>query len=99
MSKLKKLYERVLNNPQDVRFSDICKLSELFGFSFKGGKGSHRAYTREGIDVILNFQNVNGKAKPYQVRQLLNIVADFNLEINEEADNALSNKGILQRRR
>lgn len=90
-----------MNNPQDVRFSDICKLSELFGFSFKGGKGSHRTYTREGIAAILNFQNVNGKAKPYQVRELLNIVADFNLGFNEEEeeDNALSNKSILQRRR
>lgn len=83
MSRLEKLYERVKNNPQDVRFSDICKLAEVFGFSYKGGKGSHRAYTREGIDVILNFQNVNGKAKPYQVRQFLNIIEDYNLGLTE----------------
>lgn len=68
MSRLKKLFDRVTNNPNDVRFNDVCKLAEAFGFMYKGGKGSHKVYSQKGIEEILNFQNVNGKTKPYLIR-------------------------------
>lgn len=84
MSKTEKLFDRVKNNPQHVRFGEICKLAEVFGFKYKGGKGSHRVYSKKGIVEILNFQNVHGMAKPYQVRQFLKIVAEHNLAIKEE---------------
>jgi hypothetical protein len=38
------------------------------GFIFRGGRGSHRIYAKNGINEMLNFQNVHGKAKPYQLR-------------------------------
>lgn len=66
MSKLEKLFAKIKNNPQHVRFEEICKLAESFCFSYKGGKGSHKVYSKKGIPEILNFQNVNGLAKPYQ---------------------------------
>ncbi len=34
---------------------------------------------------ILNFQNVGGKAKPYQVRQLLKVIEDYCLLEDEDA--------------
>jgi len=34
---------------------------------------------KEGIKELLNFQNVGGKAKPYQVKQFLKIVEKYNL--------------------
>jgi hypothetical protein len=58
------LKERVTN----VRFEELCRAAELSGFQFKSGKGSHRIYVRQGIKELLNFQDVRGKAKPYQVR-------------------------------
>ncbi|TAN44822.1 MAG: type II toxin-antitoxin system HicA family toxin [Nitrospirae bacterium] len=84
MGKLKKLYEKTVNNPANVRFQDICKLAEAFGFVYKGGKGSHTAYCRNGIFEILNFQNVNGMAKPYQVKQLLKLIEEYNLSLSKE---------------
>ncbi|MDP2765915.1 MAG: hypothetical protein Q8O41_00455 [Candidatus Methanoperedens sp.] len=45
----------------------------------EGGKGSHVIYRREGMREMLNFQNVGGWAKPYQVRQLLKIIDKYNL--------------------
>jgi len=84
MGKLQKLFGRVKNNPQDIRFDDICKLAEAFGFVYKGGKGSHKVYTRKGIEEILNFQNVNGKVKPYQTKQFLKIIEEYNLKLKEE---------------
>ncbi len=49
----------------------------------RGGKGSHRIYVKSGVFEILNFQNVKGMAKQYQVRQFLNVVDKYNLKIEE----------------
>jgi len=84
VSKAEKLFAKVGNNPQDVRFNEICKLAEAFGFKYKGGKGSHVVYSKKGIPDIVNFQNVNGMAKPYQVRQFLKIVEEYSLRLKEE---------------
>ena len=69
------LKERVTN----VRFEELCRAVELFGFKFKGGKGSHRVFVREGVKELLNFQDVKGKAKPYQVRQFIRLIEKYNL--------------------
>ena len=84
MGNIQKLFDKIKNNPKDVRFNDICRLAEYFGFTYRGGKGSHMVYTRKGIHEILNFQNVSGKTKPYQVRQFLKIIEDYNLTIKGE---------------
>jgi len=60
-------------NPKNVGFIEICKAAELFGFKYRGGRGSHIVYVREEIEEILVFQNVKGKVKPYQGMCLLNI--------------------------
>ena len=61
----REIYQNLKGNPTDVRFEEICKTAELFGFRFRGGKGSHRIFVRAGVREILNFQEVKGKAKPY----------------------------------
>ena len=71
----RELKERVAN----VRFEELCRAAESFGFKFKGGKGSHRIFVREGIKELLNFQDVRGKAKPYQVRQFIKLIEKYNL--------------------
>lgn len=75
-----KLLQKVRNSPANIHFADICKLAEAFGFRLRGKRGSHRVYTHPGIREILNFQNVGGKAKPYQVRQFLAIVHKYELK-------------------
>jgi predicted RNA binding protein YcfA (HicA-like mRNA interferase family) len=74
-----KAYTLLKNNQNNLRFEDLCHAAESFGFTYKGGKGSHRVYTHKGIIEILNFQNVNGKAKPYQVKQLLKVIEKYKL--------------------
>ncbi|NOZ77536.1 MAG: type II toxin-antitoxin system HicA family toxin [Euryarchaeota archaeon] len=68
------------NNPKNIRFIELCRAAEVFGFQGRGGKGSHRIFVKEGIPEMLNFQNVKGKAKPYQVRQLIKVIKKYNLE-------------------
>ncbi|KAF5425540.1 hypothetical protein C5S42_10275 [Candidatus Methanomarinus sp.] len=77
--KKRRLFEELKKSPNNVRFEKLCKIAEAFGFRFRGGKGSHRIYVQEEIGEMLNFQNVGGKAKSYQVRQFIKIVEECNL--------------------
>ena len=79
------VYAELKRNPGNVRFNRLCNAAELFGFRYRGGKGSHVIYRREGMREMLNFQNVGGWAKPYQVRQLLKIIDKYNL-LKEESN-------------
>lgn len=71
LGQLQKLLTAICNNPKDVRFDDACRVASELGYSCKKGDGSHRAYAKPGDPVGLNFQNHNGKIKPYQARQLI----------------------------
>lgn len=84
--KKSRLFEGLKKSQNNVRFEKLCKIAEAFGFRFKGGKGSHRIYVQEEVGEMLNFQNVGGKAKPYQVRQFIKIVEECNLLEEYEKD-------------
>jgi len=75
----REIYEKLRKNPKNVKFETLCKAAELFGFRFRGGKGSHRIFVKEGVREMLNFQEVKGKAKPCQVRQFLKTIKKYNL--------------------
>ncbi len=78
-----KLFELARINPGGLRFSDLCRLAEAFGFRFQRQKGSHRVYAHEGTRQIMNFQNDHGTAKAYQVRQLLDCVDRNEMTLGE----------------
>ena len=66
-------------NRKNIRFNKLCLVVEAFGFRYKGGRGDHVVYSRNDVVEILNFQNVNGKAKPYQVKQFIDVVEKYGL--------------------
>lgn len=47
-------------------------------------KGSHHISSRDGVDEILNLQAVGSKAKPYQVKQVRDVILNYGLA-NDEA--------------
>ena len=73
------VYRELKGRVTNVRFEELCQAAESFGFKFKGGKGSHRIFVREGVKELLNFQDVRGKSKPYQVRQFIKLIEKYNL--------------------
>lgn len=81
--KLAKLVEAARRNPGGLRFSELCRIAEAFGFAFQRQKGSHRVYAHEGVREILNFQNDHGTAKAYQVRQLFDCIDGNGLTLGE----------------
>lgn len=86
MSQYEKLLISVLSGRRDsnIAFSDLQKLLELLGFSVRV-KGDHFIYWQEGIEEILNIQPDGNKAKPYQVKQVRNIILKYKLGGDDNA--------------
>lgn len=82
--KKQKLLQKVLSGTKNVRFSEAAALAEAFGFRLDRVNGSHHIFVHPEIPELLNFQNDNGKAKPYQVKQLLQLVEAYNLQLGEK---------------
>ncbi|GBR77611.1 toxin HicA [Candidatus Termititenax dinenymphae] len=84
MSKYEKLVQKILSGKQDnsFSFSDITKLLLAFGFSERI-KGSHHIYYRTDIVEIINIQPRGAQAKPYQVKQIRDIMVKYKLEVQK----------------
>ena len=69
------------NNTKDVKFSELCKVCDFyFGVPRQSGS-SHRVYkTQWSGDPRVNIQNSRGKAKSYQVRQVLKAIERLEVE-------------------
>jgi hypothetical protein len=85
MSSIEEIIAQMRRNPQDVRFSDLCKVCDrYFGTPRRGGT-SHRVYqTPWQGDPRVNIQNKKGKARAYQVRQVLKAIDRLELENGTE---------------
>jgi hypothetical protein len=71
MSRIARTLEQLRSNPNDVRFSDLAGLCEHY-FGKPRQSGSHLIFkTPWPEDPRVNIQDKNGKAKPYQIKQVL----------------------------
>ena len=75
MASVGQLVERMRSNPKNVDFMDLYKLCEhYFGTARQSGT-SHAVFkTPWPGDPRVNIQNDHGKAKAYQVRQVLQAI-------------------------
>lgn len=80
MSKASKTLTRILqgNADADIRFGDVVTVLRRLGFAERV-RGDHHIFTRDGVVEILNLQPRGGKAKAYQVKQLRQIITDYEL--------------------
>jgi len=85
MSSLKKILDRMAASPTNVRFSELCRVCDrYFGRARQRGT-SHRVYrTPSADDPRLNIQEDRGKAKAYQVKQVLAAVKRWEDEHESE---------------
>jgi hypothetical protein len=67
----------------NVGFADAQDLVEALGFRLVRRKGSHRVFAHPGLPELLNLQNVNGEAKPYQLRQLVRLIRGYPLKLED----------------
>ena len=79
--KKQKLLQKLLSGTKNIRFSEAVACAEMFGFKLDRIKGSHHIFVHPDIPELLNIQNVKGKAKPYQVKQLLQLIETQSLHL------------------
>jgi len=83
MSK-QKLLKKALAGSKNIRFADMIILVEAFGFRLSRISGSHHIFIHSDVPELVNLQEVDGKVKPYQIRQFLKLVERYNLAIEDE---------------
>lgn len=84
MGKFEKLYEHILMRRSDsnVPFETLCALLKRLGFNERI-KGDHHIFTKDDVEEILNLQPKNGKGKPYQVKQVRDVILKYHIRIGE----------------
>jgi hypothetical protein len=73
--------EQVLRGTADrnIDFRDLRRLLFWLGFEERM-RGDHHIFTEDGVEEILNLQPRGAQAKPYQVRQVPDVIVRYKLE-------------------
>ena len=82
--KKRKLLQKALTGGKNFRFPDFCLLAQAFGYRLDRISGRHHIFSHPEADRPLNLQNVAGQAKPYQVRQFLRDIEEYNLRFTDD---------------
>jgi len=80
MGKQEKLLLKILSGISDanISFEDLIGLLKDIGFVMRI-RGSHHNFRREGITEKINLQKDGNKAKPYQVKQVRNVIIKYKI--------------------
>ncbi len=80
MGKHEKLLLKILSGAADsnIQFEDLCSLLKHLGFDMRV-RGSHHIFRKEAIIEKINLQHDGNKAKPYQVKQVRNVILKYKL--------------------
>jgi len=79
-----KLLRRALAGSRNIRFGELVALIQAFGFHLARIRGSHHIFEHPEVQELVNIQNWKGKAKPYQVRQFVQLVEQYHLQMDPE---------------
>ncbi|MBF0378784.1 MAG: type II toxin-antitoxin system HicA family toxin [Desulfamplus sp.] len=84
MGKYEKLIFEILLGASDanIAFTDLLNLLKHLGFELRIN-GSHHIFRKQGVEEKLNLQKDGNKAKPYQVKQVRNVILKYKLGAEE----------------
>ena len=81
MAKIKAILTQMRQNPKGIRFRDLCKVCDYYFGKARQSGSSHRIYkTPWQGDPRVNIQNDKGKAKVYQVKQVVKAIERLETE-------------------
>jgi len=83
MGGIRSVLRAVLGGRADanIRFAELVRVLCRLGFDERI-RGGHHIFTRDGMDEIINLQPKGGMAKPYQVKQVREIVTRHQLGVD-----------------
>ena len=84
MARKRKLLDKLLSGSKNIRFGDFVTLIEACGFRLQRVQGSHHIYRHPLLPRPFPIQEVKGQAKPYQVRQFLDLMEKYNLHLADD---------------
>ena len=85
MGNIQDILKGLKQNPTNARFTDLCKVCDHFFGKARQSGSSHRIYkTPWKGDPRVNILNHKGKAKAYQVRQVLKAIERLEVEHGTE---------------
>ena len=76
---LSKTLQQMRASAANVHFSDLTSLLRSLGFTLDRVNGSHHIYVHPKVKGIVNIQNCGGKAKSYQVKQVLKLIEKYGI--------------------
>jgi predicted RNA binding protein YcfA (HicA-like mRNA interferase family) len=87
MARSAKTLDRILRAASDgnIRFDELCRLLKRLGFAERI-RGDHHIFTRDGVEEILNLQPRGSLAKAYQVKQVRNVIIQYRLAEEQDAE-------------
>ena len=71
--------------PPNRSVKATARLIEAFGFRLSRVSGSHHIFVHPDLAELLNLQEVDGKAKPYQIRQFLRLIERYNVRMEDDS--------------
>jgi hypothetical protein len=81
MATVENILAKMRVNPKGIRFNELCRVCEAYFGEPRQSGSSHRVYkTPWQGDPRVNIQNAKGKAKSYQMRQVLAAIERLELE-------------------
>jgi hypothetical protein len=80
VARWEKVLDAVLRATSDpnIEFVDLCSLLKALGFEERV-RSDHHVFSKTGVPEIINLQPREAKAKPYQVRQVRNLITKHRL--------------------
>jgi predicted RNA binding protein YcfA (HicA-like mRNA interferase family) len=80
MGEYERLIQQILSGRADanIAFDDLYNLLLRCGFDMRVS-GSHHIFRKAGIEEKMNLQKDGNKAKPYQVKQVRQMILKYKL--------------------
>ena len=80
MGKFEKLREKILQGSSDanISFDDLRRLLIRFEFEERTN-GSHHVFVKAGVQKQIVLVPKGSKARPYQVKQVRELIKEYNL--------------------
>jgi len=80
MGKHDKLLIKILSGASDanIQFEDLCGMLKRLGFETRV-RGSHHIFRKDQVSEKINLQRDGNMAKPYQVKQVRNVIIKYKL--------------------
>jgi predicted RNA binding protein YcfA (HicA-like mRNA interferase family) len=83
MASSRKVFDAILRGQGVVAFRDLERLLGKMGFTLARVSGSHHIFVHPKVMRPVNIQRAGKDAKPYQIRQIRDIIVEFQLSLED----------------